>query len=93
MDNYTIIEKEAIANLQFPNEEVLHEIAAQKQRAADLQNVTVLGNAEHIKVEIFFKDATSKYRVNTTVWGVTDIRVILKQGILIPINRIVKISY
>jgi hypothetical protein len=29
--------------------------------------------------------------VETTIWGVTDNRVILKQGVVIPVNRIHKI--
>ncbi len=28
--------------------------------------------------------------VETTIWGVTDKRVILKKGVVIPINRIYK---
>jgi uncharacterized protein (UPF0248 family) len=47
-----------------------------------------LGNLERSKIKIYFEDDTSKKVVNTTVWGVTDKRVILKQGLVIPIHRI-----
>jgi hypothetical protein len=93
MNNYKLIDKERIPELTFPKEDVLLTNEEKEQRIADLNNVTILGNAGHIKVEIFFEDTTTKYVVNTTVWGVTDARVILKQGIVIPINRIVKVSY
>lgn len=93
MNDFKLIEKENISGLHFPKNEVLKDKDEQKQRLADLERVTILGNASNIKIEIFFEDDTNKYIVNTTVWGVTDERIILKQGIVIPINRIVKISY
>ena len=35
-----------------------------------------------------FEDDLFKRVVETTVWGITDDKVILKQGTIIPINRI-----
>jgi hypothetical protein len=52
-----------------------------------------LGNLEHSKIKIYFEDDTSSKVVDTTVWGLTDKRVILKQGIVIPINRITKVKF
>ena len=51
-----------------------------------------LGNLEHTKIKIYFEDDKSRKLVETTVWGVTDKRVILKKGVVIPINRVHKIS-
>jgi hypothetical protein len=82
------IEKEEISNLRFPQTEVLIEPSSIIDRRSSLDKALSLGNLEHNKIKIFFEDDTSDKVVETTVWGVTDKRVILKQGIVIPINRI-----
>lgn len=84
------IEKEKIANLLFPNKEVLNDETEIKQRFSDLNRALSLGNLEHGKTKIYFEDNHSKKVVETTVWGLTDKRVILKQGNVIPIYRIYK---
>jgi uncharacterized protein (UPF0248 family) len=84
------IEKEEIAQLSFPKSEVLQDIAEIKQRFSDLNRALSLGNLEHSKIKIYFEDNQSKKVVETTVWGLTDQRVILKQGNVIPIHRIFK---
>ncbi len=87
------IDKEAISGLNFPEMEVLLEIDEIKQRAADLQRCLSLGNLEHSKIHIYFEDDTTLYVVETTVWGLTDKRVILKQGTVLPIKRIHKVKF
>ncbi len=62
-----------------------------KMRLADLERALKLGNLEHNKIKIVFEDTDGVKQVETTVWGVTDKRVILKQGIMIPIHRIYEI--
>lgn len=89
---YEIIEKEKIENLKFPQEEVLTDKELIKEREADLNRALTLGNLERTKIKIYFEDDISRKLVETTVWGVTDKRVILKQGTVIPINRVHKIS-
>jgi hypothetical protein len=42
-------------------------------------------------MKIYFEDDAGNKMVETTIWGVTDSRVILKQGVVIPVNRIHKI--
>lgn len=88
--NYESIEKEQIDQLQFPKADVLDDGHAKFQRNTELNRALILGNVEHAKIKIFFEDNISKKVVETTVWGVTDNRVILKQGRGIPINRIYK---
>ncbi len=61
------------------------------QRMNDLDRALSLGNLEHGKIKIFFEDDNSKKAIETTIWGVTDSRIILKQGLVIPVNRIYKI--
>ncbi len=86
------IDKEKIESLKFPNNEVLTDQGAIKERETELNRALTLGNLEHTKIKIYFEDDLSKKIVETTVWGVTDKRVILKQGVVIPIHRVHKIS-
>jgi len=87
---FELIEKEKIAQLSFPKVEVLNDEEAIQQRFSDLNRALSLGNLEHSKIKIYFEDNQSKKVVETTVWGLTDQRVILKQGNVIPIHRIFK---
>ncbi len=85
---FETIEKEKIENLKFPSTEVLIDEDKIKERRAELDRALSLGNLEHTKIRIYFEDDTSCKVVDTTVWGVTDKRVILKQGVVIPIHRV-----
>ncbi|CAN5420219.1 hypothetical protein BH10BAC1_BH10BAC1_12510 [soil metagenome] len=82
------IEKENISGLKFPDTDVLASKEEIKNRFTNLERALKLGNLEHNKIKIVFEDSEGIKQVNTTVWGVTDNRVILKQGIVIPIHRI-----
>ena len=84
------IEKEAIAGLHFPDVDVLFNSDEISQRYSELNRALSLGNLEHSKTKIYFEDNHSKKVVETTVWGLTENRIILKQGNSIPINRIFK---
>jgi len=86
------IEKESIRDLKFPENEVLTSKDEIKIRNSDLERALKLGNIEHNKIKIVFEDAEGIKQVETTVWGITDKRVILKQGVLIPIHRIHEIK-
>jgi len=82
------IEKENIRGLKFPEKDVLASKDEIKIRYSNLERALKLGNLEHNKIKIVFEDADGLKQVETTVWGVTDNRIILKQGVLIPIHRI-----
>lgn len=82
------IAKEQIPNLKFPAEDVLSSDEDIMQRSVNLEKALTLGNLEHEKIKIVFEDFTGVKLVETTVWGVTDSRIILKSGVVIPINRI-----
>ncbi|THF47884.1 hypothetical protein E6C50_15730 [Flavobacterium supellecticarium] len=87
--NFEIVSKEEIETLNFPEKDVLEEdVLAIKRRIEDLNRALALGNLEHGKIKIYFEDNVSKKVVETTIWGVTDERIILKQGVVIPIHRI-----
>ncbi len=88
LSGFEAIEKEKIENLKFPSEDVLTDAEKINERRAELDRALSLGNLEHTKIRIYFEDDASCKVVDTTVWGVTDKRVILKQGVVIPIHRV-----
>ncbi len=89
---FQLIDKEKIGALRFPILDILEDNdEAISERNESLRTALALGNLERIKAKIYFEDDSSKKVVETTVWGVTDKRVILKQGVVIPINRIYKV--
>ena len=88
---FEIIDKEIITSLNFPKEDVLEDKEDIAERRNDLDRALSLGNLEHVKIKIYFEDDISKKIVETTIWGVTEERVILKQGVVIPVKRIHKI--
>ena len=90
-DEFKIIDKEDIALLKFPATDVLEDDNEIKTRLGEINKALALGNLEHSKIQIFFEDSESKYKVDTTVWAVTDKNVVLKQGVRIPIIRIYKL--
>lgn len=87
-----LIEKENISGLKFPDMDVLTSKDEVKMRFTNLERALKLGNLEHNKIKIIFEDSEGIKQVNTTVWGVTDKRVILKQGVVIPIQRIHEVN-
>lgn len=87
-DAIPLVEKETIGELKFPTSEVLLNKLAIQERTAALHHATSLGNLDHHKVNIYFEDTNGMKRVNTTIWAITDKRILLKNGKSIPINRI-----
>ena len=88
---FELIDKESITHLNFPQIDVLKDKEEMIARINDLDRALSLGNLEHLKIKIYFEEDTSKKVVETTIWGVTEERVILKQGVVIPVKRIHKI--
>lgn len=82
------VSKESIANLTFPPHDVLTSKEDLHHRLASLERATTLGNVEHNKIKIIFEDSESLKQVETTIWATTDKRIILKGGVVIPIQRI-----
>ncbi len=90
--NIQMVEKEQIKFLTFPKSEVLNKKIDQVNRIIDLRRALTLGNLEHLKVKIIFADDQGFKKVETTVWGITDREVILKQSTTIPLERIARIA-
>lgn len=89
--NVQAVEKEQIKFLTFPKNDVLEKRKDQIDRILDLQRALFLGNLEHQKVKIVFVDNQGLKKVETTIWGITDKEVILKQSTIIPLERIISI--
>jgi hypothetical protein len=87
-----IIEKDNIDSLHFPTSEVLESSEEITQRKVDAERGMLLGNTYKGKVRILFIDDESVKQVETTIWAVTDTRVVLKTGMGIPIHRIIMIK-
>lgn len=88
IDTIPLIEKEIVGGLHFPKAEVLGDDNSIKHRITVLHHATSLGNLDQHKVNIVFEDNEGLKRVNTTIWALTEQRIILKHNRSIPINRI-----
>jgi len=86
------VEKETVASMHFPTEEVLINEKAIELRQEGLDRANSLGNLEHYKVKIYFADEVGEKFVHTTIWGVTDRVILLKQNVVLPIHRIFKLE-
>lgn len=86
------IGKEEIKQIQFVTEEVLVSDDQKVNRRSELQKAMMLGNSEKSKSKIVFATNEGLRKVETTVWAVDDIEVVLKAGIFIPIHAICHVA-
>lgn len=84
----SVVEKEFIHTLTFPNQDVITNTQQASKRQEFLMMGMKLGNNHKRKVKIIFEDMEGKKMVETTIWAVTEKNVALKGGQLIPIHRI-----
>lgn len=89
---FKLVEKEEVANYTFPKEDVSISDDERKILKSQLRQANTLGNIEHHKVKIYFEDAEGEKVVYTTIWGITEEYILLKQNVFIPIQRIVKLE-
>lgn len=89
----TLVAKENVSQLSFPKSDVIISEEKQSERERRIVRAMKLGNNKKFKVKIIFEDTESLKRVETTIWGVTEKNIILKQGTLIPIQRIHEIKF
>lgn len=92
LEGYDLIEKEDVANLHFPVDEVLKKQAQMDLRQKGLNRANALGNLEHHKVRIYFRDEEGDKYIETTIWGVTDHEIVLKKNVVLPIHRITQLE-
>ena len=85
------VAKEQVNQLRFPSNEVLSNRDDIKKRRMDLERALTLGNLEKGKVQIIFEDDGGLKMVETTIWSLTDERIILKGDTGIPMRRVVQV--
>lgn len=83
-----LVDKEHVNNLHFPTQDVLKDERTLEERKTALFKATSLGNLEHRKVWITFEDQEGLKQINTTIWAVSNKKVILKGGRILPVHRI-----
>ncbi|MGP8214538.1 MAG: hypothetical protein ACLQQ4_03135 [Bacteroidia bacterium] len=88
VDSVISIEKETIEKLHFPEEEVLLTGEQINGRLYEAERAAKLGNYFKDKVKIIFEDNEGMKMVETTIWGVTDRKLLLKRGISLPLYRV-----
>jgi hypothetical protein len=86
------IPKEQVAQLTFPREAVQLSDEHRQRRDRKIQRAMQLGNAEHGKCRILFKDAEGLKVVETTVWSFDKDNIVLKYGLTIPVARVLDIE-
>ncbi len=86
------IGKEEISEIQFVSEEVLSSDDQINNRRSELQKAMLLGNSEKSKSKIVFATNNGLRKVETTVWAVDDLEVVLKAGVFIPIHAICHVA-
>ena len=87
-----IIEKEQIPSLRFPSCSIEKTPEQVRELKRKLRSAEILGNIHHNKIRIIFEDEFGLKEVRTTVWAVGETHIVLKQGIIIPIRRLVDVS-
>lgn len=88
----TLIPKEQIPALRFPQEPVPITMDQRRNILRTLQLATRLGNAEHGKCRIVFQDDQGLKAVETTIWAFDPDNIVLKYGNTIPVSRVVSID-
>ena len=84
-----VIKKELILNLSFIEDKST--VEQHPKLMQQILNATLLGNNEHKKVKIIFKDDNGVKLVETTIWASGQKFICLKGGSWIPIHRILEI--
>lgn len=86
------VPKEQVPSLHFPNRPVLLNAPHRKALERKIAHAMALGNNEHCKCRILFKDDHGMKYVETTVWSYDRDRIILKSGITVPIARVIDVD-
>lgn len=86
------VPKEALPSLRFPTMPVRLNASHRKALERKIQQAMTLGNNEHCKCRILFKDAEGMKYVETTVWSFDREHIILKSGITVPIARVIDVE-
>ncbi len=86
------IAKEDLGRLRFPPEPVTLSEPHRDELARKLARAVRLGNGEHGKCRILFRDAEGLKAVETTIWSADERAIVLKSGATIPLARVIDIE-
>ena len=86
------IEKEDVPALHFPAEPVHLSDEHRALRDHNIACAAQLGNLEHAKCRIVFRDSEGMKVVETTVWAFDRDSIVLKKGTTIPIARVIEVD-
>ena len=84
-----LIQKEEISKLSFKENS---KVSQHPELVKQIEQATILGNAHHTKVAIYFQDDVNVKKVETTIWAAGSKFICLKGGVWIPISRIIEIK-
>ncbi|MFM7023526.1 MAG: hypothetical protein ACKOXB_11180 [Flavobacteriales bacterium] len=88
-----LIDKEQVKLLRFNSADVLATKQEQLQRYIDLQRAAAMGATNKSNVKIYFKSYQgNRYKVEATIWAVTEQNITLKGEVMIPIISIYKVG-
>lgn len=87
------IEKEDLPKVRFPKDPVHLSDAHRHELDAKLDRAMKLGNTEHTKCRILFKDEEGLKYVETTVWSFDAGSIVLKYGHMVPLNRVIDVQF
>ena len=86
------IEKEELPALHFPSEPVHLSEEHRALRDHNISRAALLGNLEHTKCRIVFRDSEGLKVVETTVWAFDHGSIVLKKGVTIPVARVIEVD-
>ena len=86
------VPKEALPALRFPRDPVNLHARHRTSLQRKIHQAMVLGNSEHCKCRILFKDNEGLKYVETTVWSADKDRIVLKSGISLPVGRVIDVE-
>lgn len=84
-----LINKEDIANYKIIKATEDHS----KELRQKLSNALRLGNEFKSKCSIDFQTSEGPKRIETTVWTLTDSYLQIKNGVVIPLNSLINVTY
>jgi hypothetical protein len=88
-----LVDKEQVKLLRFNSADVLTTKQEQLQRYIDLNRAAAMGATNKSNVKLYFKSYQgNRYKVEATIWAVTEQNVSLKGEVMIPIVAIYKVG-
>ncbi|MBK6343435.1 MAG: hypothetical protein IPF41_12825 [Flavobacteriales bacterium] len=93
MPQHTMIPKERIPSLRFPRQALPLSAEEHSEIRQKMERATRLGNGEHGKCRIVFRDDEGLKAVETTIWAYDTQNIVLKYGMTIPVSRVVSIEF